>query len=98
MDQKRVTINSLQVVCDVGQGLNVGQGSHPVLMAEFSKNGGKTFGSERWSSIGAIGTFDTRVRWTRCGQARNFTPRFTASDPVPYRIVDCLVDFTVNGN
>jgi hypothetical protein len=95
VNQRRITINSLEVICDKGQGLVTGQGSNPVLMLDTSRNGGKTFGNERWVGEGAIGAFDTRVRWTRLGQSRNFVPRFTATDPVPHRLVDCLISFTV---
>lgn len=95
VEQKRVTLHSLQVVMDVGQGLNTGQGIDPQLMMRMSKNGGQSFGTERWSSAGQIGSWGTRVFWTGMGQARNFVPQFVATDPVPYRIVDCLIDYTV---
>lgn len=95
VEQKRVTVHSLQVVMDAGEGLSTGQGSDPQLMLSVSKDGGKTFGNERWSSTGKMGEWDTRVTWQRLGQARNFTPQFVATDPCPFRIVDCLFDYTV---
>jgi len=98
VDQKRVTVNSLHVVMDVGQGLPSGQGVNPQLMLQTAKDGGKVFGNERWSSAGALGAFETRVRWTQCGQARNRTDRFIATDPVPWRLVDCIMDYTVGAH
>lgn len=96
--QKRVTFNSLQLVMDTGVGTISGQGANPQMMLQTSRDGGKVFGPERWSSAGAIGAYGTRVRWLRNGQARNFVPRFVATDPAPWRIVDCLVDYTVGAN
>jgi len=97
-DQRRITIHSLQLVLDAGEGLNLGQGSNPLVMLEIAKDGGKVFGNQRMESAGAIGAFDTRVRWTRCGQGRNPVPRFTVSDPIPWRVVDLLVDYSVGAH
>lgn len=94
-DQKRVTIDRLQLVMDVGQGLSTGQGSDPQMMLQISKDGGKTFGPEMMASAGAQGQWSDRVIFRRLGQGRNLVPRFTATDPVPWRIVDLLVDYRV---
>lgn len=93
--QKRFTVPNLQVVMDVGVGTATGQGTNPTLVLQTSKDGGQTFGNERASSIGAGGEFGTRVFWTQNGQARNRVDRFIATDPVPYRIVDCVIDYYV---
>ena len=98
VDQRRFVTHSLEVVMDTGQGLVTGQGSDPQLMLETSVDGGKIFGNERWASTGRIGEFGTRVNWTRCGQARNRVDRFVATDPVPWRLVDCVIDYTVGMN
>ncbi len=93
--QNRVIVDSLQLVMDVGQGVLTGQGVTPQVMLQCSKDGGKTFSPEMWASAGAQGQWGTRVIFRRCGQARNFVPRFTVSDPVGWKVVDCLVDFRV---
>lgn len=94
-DQKRFTTHAIQLVMDVGQGVQSGQGSDPQIMRQTSKDGGQTWGNEQWASSGAIGAFDTRVRWTQCGQARNRVDRFIDTDPVPSRWVDALIDVSV---
>jgi hypothetical protein len=94
-DQKRFTTHAIQLVMDVGQGLQTGQGSDPQIMRQTSKDGGQTWGNEQWASAGPIGAYDTRVRWTQCGQARNRVDRFIDTDPVPSRWVDALIDVTV---
>ncbi len=94
-DQKRFVTNSIQLVADVGIGLAHGQGSDPQVMRRTSKDGGKTFGNEHWRSMGKIGAYNTRIRWVRCGQARNRVDQFVDTDPVPSRFVDCLIDVSV---
>ncbi len=91
--QNRVIIDSLQLVMDVGQGVLTGQGVTPQVMLQCSKDGGQTFAPEIWASAGAQGQWGARVIFRRLGQARNFVPRFTVSDPVPWRVVDCICDY-----
>ncbi len=97
-DQKRFVTNSIQVIADVGIGLVTGQGSDPQIMRQSSKDGGKTFGNEHWRTMGKIGAYGTRIRWTQCGQARNRVDRFIDTDPVPSRLVDCVIDVSVGPN
>jgi hypothetical protein len=92
--QQRFTVNSLQLTMDVGVGLATGQGADPQVMLQVSKNGGQTFGNERWVTAGPIGRVGTRVRWTRLGQGRNFVPRVVFSEPVPFRISEAVIDVT----
>ena len=92
--QTRFTVDRLQLTMDVGVGLVTGQGDDPQVMLQTSRDGGKTFGMERWRTAGPIGTYRTRVVWHRLGQARNFVPKIMLTDPVPFRISECLVDVT----
>lgn len=94
-NQRRFTVDELQLVCDVGVGLTTGQGSDPQVMLQVSKDGGKTFGHERWTTLGKMGAFGTRVRWPMLGQARNFVPRIMVTDPVPFRIAEALINVRV---
>ena len=96
--QDRLSISRLELVMDKGQGLATGQGSLPAVMLTLSRDGGKTFGNERWSTSGAGGAFDTPCIWWRLGQGRNVVPRFVVSDPVPFPIVDLLVTYQGNAS
>lgn len=95
VDQKLISVSAMQIVMDAGMSLSTGQGSDAQMMVEISKDGGQTFGNVRTASIGPMGTWGARVRWNQFGQGRNWVPRFTATDPVPDRIVDLLIDFEV---
>lgn len=79
---ERYSISALQVDCETGVGLSTGQGSNPQMMLQISKDGGRTFGPEKWRSMGAIGKYLARVRWNRLGQARDWVFRLRISDPV----------------
>jgi hypothetical protein len=92
-NQKWITVSSIQLVMDVGIGLSgSAQGSDPQVMLRTSRDGGRTWSPERWASAGPIGAYNTRVRWLRCGQARNRVDQFTFTDPVPFRVSDAVLD------
>lgn len=82
-----IFLSEFQVYGDVGVGLSTGQGSDPQVMLRISRDGGRTFGNELWSSMGAIGKWLTRVIWNRCGRFRDGfgVVEVTVSDPVPVR-------------
>ena len=79
---ERYSISELQVDMEAGVGLATGQGSDPQMMLSVSKDGGHTWGAERWVSMGKIGKYMQRAKWNRLGQARNWTFRIRISDPV----------------
>ena len=76
------SIGELHLDMETGVGTASGQGSNPRVMLQISKDNGKTWGFERMGNMGAAGEYKTRARWSRLGQARNFTFKFRISDPV----------------
>jgi hypothetical protein len=92
---------SYQLIMDVGIGLSGTSetlGFDPQVMRRCSRDGGKTWGPDKWVSAGKLGEYNTRVEWKPCGQARNYVEQFIFTDPVPFRVSDAEIDFTVNGN
>jgi hypothetical protein len=73
---------------EVGVGLTTGQGSDPMVMLQFSDDGGKTWGNEHWATAGKIGAYKTRVRWTRLGRSRDRVYKVAMADPVKWSIID----------
>lgn len=72
---------------ETGVGLAIGQGSDPQIMLQISRDGGRTFGPERWTSIGMAGQYlGPRAIWRRCGSGRDLTARFAMTDPVKFVI------------
>lgn len=79
---KRVPINQLYVDMEVGVGLATDQGSDPQIMLQVSKDNGATWGTELWTTLGAMGRYLTRVVWRRLGLARDWTFKLRVSDPI----------------
>ncbi len=98
-DNKNVQVPTLELLMRTGIGLtpaawdgaNVPQGANPQVMMRISKDGGKTWGPERWRSAGAIGRYLTRVRWLRAtGNYRNAVMEIVVSDPVDWQLLAVL--------
>ena len=81
------SIDELLVDMETGIGLVTGQGSNPQVMLQVSKDGGRTFGVEKWMSLGALGDYRTRARWLRLGSSRDFVFQITMTDPVKFTIL-----------
>lgn len=74
--------DALQVDMETGVGLQSGQGSEPNAVLEWSDDGGHTWGNQHQTSMGSVGKYRTRARWTRMGRSRDRIFRLTISDPV----------------
>lgn len=81
-----ITLWELFVDFETGIGITSGQGSDPQVMLRMSYDNGRTWGDERWSTIGKIGEYITRASWSRLGTARDFLIELTISDPVKVAI------------
>jgi hypothetical protein len=86
-NRKRLFHGGLQIEFAPGVGLQTGQGSNPQAMLRWSDDGGTTFGSEHWTSIGAAGDYKNRAYWRRLGRARDRVYEMSISDPVQRDIV-----------
>lgn len=86
-DMRKMGIDAFQLDIETGAGLATGQGSNPQVMLQISKDGGRTWGNERWRSTGKIGEYKKIVIWRKCGRARNFTFRVAGTDPVKTAIM-----------
>lgn len=93
----RFTIDSVELDMESGVGLATGQGSNPQIMMQVSKDGGHSWGVERWVSFGKIGEYLQRAIWRRLGQSRVFTFKFRITDPVKRVILGAVVRVR-NGN
>jgi hypothetical protein len=87
---KRTAQHSLQLDAETGVGLNDGQGSNPQVMLRWSDDGGHTWSSEHWASMGKIGAFSYRTFWRRLGMTTKLRDRVyevSGTDPVKISIV-----------
>jgi hypothetical protein len=57
-------------------------------MMRYSKDGGHTWSTELWATMGAIGNYLTRCIWQRLGRARDWVFELAISDPVKVVIIN----------
>lgn len=92
-DMKRVFHAKFQLDIEGGVGIASGQGSDPQIMLDWSDDGGHTYTDQQeWTSMGAAGKYNTRLRWTRLGWSYDRRYRITISDPVPRTILAAHAD------
>ncbi len=95
-DRKRVFFSRIELDVETGVGVVSGQGSDPQIMLDWSDDGGRTFVNRQlWRSMGALGAYRSRLKWTRLGSSRDRRYRITISDPVPRTIIAANADVTV---
>jgi len=84
----RFNSNRLVLVMDTGVGIDgSGQGDSPEIMLQTSSDGARTWSTELWQPIGAIGSYETEVFWHNVGHGRSLISRIRISDPVKRVIV-----------
>ena len=93
-EKRLLSFASFELDTEVGVGLNAGQGSDPQIMLQYSDDGGRTWSSELWTSLGKIGEYNNRVVWRQLGQARDRVFKVRVSDPVFVQINEAFVNAT----
>ncbi len=91
-DGRWVFCSRLEFDFQVGVGLSTGQGADPQVMLRISRDGGRTYGNERWASLGTLGKYLTRVRFLRNGRWRDGVIEVTITDPVVVALTECWAD------
>jgi hypothetical protein len=87
---KRTVQHNLQLDCESGVGLVIGQGSDPQVMLRWSDDAGHNWSNEHWRSMGKIGATSTRVIWRRLGSTLKIRDRVyevSGTDPVKIAIM-----------
>ena len=67
------------------------QGANPQVMLRWSDDGGHTWSTEHWVSIGRIGGYGQRAIWRRLGMTMKLRDRVyevSGTDPVKLVIID----------
>lgn len=87
--------HKLWVDMQTGVGLNVGQGSDPQLILEWSDDGGISFPNRLQVSMGKIGERRARANFRRLGKSRDRVWRVSITDPVKRIFIGGDVEFSV---
>lgn len=82
----RAILREVELECELGVGLNTGQGSDPQAMLRFSRDGGFTWGNEKWTTLGPTGSRRVRANWHQLGMFRNGAVEISIADPVKVAI------------
>ena len=86
-DLQRQYFDELQIQFQPGVGLSTGQGDDPQAMLRWSDDGGSTWSSEHWATIGLTGAYKNRAIWRRLGQTRDRVFEVTVTDPIKAVII-----------
>lgn len=70
----------------------VGDVESPVMMLEYSKDGGNTFESEDFVLLGETGEYDNRIKVNGLGTARNWVISFSISDPIDMIVMQAIAN------
>ncbi len=95
VNNQYTAVNSLQIDIEAGRGSVIPPYDDPQLMLSISKDGGKSWGSEMWRSVGKIGEYKNRAIWYRLGTARNFTFRIRSTDSYYRAVFGAVIDAEV---
>lgn len=91
-NEEYISIGRLWVDMQTGVGTPSGAGENPQMMLQVSKDGGSTWGPERWTDIGREGRFSTRAQWRTLGRAYEWTFRLRNADDIKLAIAGAWVD------
>lgn len=72
------------------QGVGTTTVTDPQVMLDWSDDGGRTWSSEHWRSLGAMGAYRSRAIWRRLGRSRDRVYRYAISDPVRRTLVQAI--------
>ena len=85
-----------QVICNQGQGTAVntaeGVGQNPKVYLAYSNDCGITYSNEREAPLGRQGEYQKRSMFLGLGMGRNRVFRVTMTDPVPFILVQLLIN------
>lgn len=79
---RRITVSGVKLDMQVGVGLASGQGSQPVLVCQFSNDGGHTWGEEINVDMGIMGDYTAPAYAYGFANGYNIKVRLKCSDPV----------------
>lgn len=78
-NRQRIPYGTFELDCERG---TAGQ-----VQLRVSNDGGATWGAWRTRSLGAVGVYGPRVKWSRCGSAKDRVTQVRCTDPVPFNPV-----------
>jgi hypothetical protein len=102
---KNIFFNSLQIDMQMGLGVDGIQSAsnatpeplavNPQAMLRWSSDGGHTWSSELYVSLGLTGQYKARAMFDRLGMSRDRVFEFKITDPCAVTLIDAEIDFQI---
>ena len=86
--RNNMTIRRLRLDMEGGVGLT----TQPTVMLQISRDGGNTYGNEKWTNLGTSGQNYKRAEWRRLGHARDFLFKIRITDPIKVVLIAAIVE------
>lgn len=91
-EKRKVAYSSFEV--DMATGVGTIDGVDPQIMLRYSDDGGNTWSNELWASVGKLGEYNKRVRWSRLGSARDRVFELSYSEKTFYQLNEAYINAT----
>jgi hypothetical protein len=89
-NRERATLYALELFCETGVGtLEV---PDPMVIMQYSRDGGRTWSNEMWRALGRIGEYLTRAVWRPNVEFRQLSIRFTLPDKTRRLVMGYFAD------
>jgi hypothetical protein len=85
-----VDYGAFQLDCTVGKGI-AGHAQANVML-RYSNDGGNSWSSWRTATLGAVGQYQARARFLRCGSGRDRIWEVRCTDDVPLAIINAAIE------
>lgn len=100
---RNIFVHLLEIDAQFGVGLtnappNTQANISPTLTLEVSRDGGKTFGNPITASLGKLGDYRARARFSRLGYGRDLIFRISTTDSVDVTLLSAWLDLEVGTN
>lgn len=87
--KKKIRINRIELGFEPGT--TTDQTATPVAGLRLSKDGGHSFGTQIFSTMGKIGEYTKRCLWRSLGSGRDIVPEVTITEPIKKVITECTL-------
>lgn len=91
-DEKMLYHRRVDFDFEVGYGLTTGQGSDPIVIVDWSDDGGHTWSNQMEVKIGKIGNYGYRATLNRLGASKSRNYRIHFDDPAKFVLVGARAD------
>lgn len=94
---KNLEMSSFELIMKKGVGIVTGQGDDPLIIIEYSIDGGDSFIHGQFVEVGRLGKTNIKVKWDNMATFYDLIIRLTTSDPVYYSLQSASIELQLAG-